>query len=413
MKVFDAVREAAHTIRTQKLKTAFSMVGVLIGVTFLIAVVSIIEGMNSYMEDKFANGLIGLNTFQLARQPTINTGNVEEDTWREWQRRPRVRYDDADYIQARLTTPAVVSRYCQDRAVLGVGGKVAKDITIVGTEPSYFEIKNYNLSEGRIFTDQELRAAQPVMVIGTLIGEKLFPGQDPIGKEIVVSGIPYRVIGVVEPQGTLFGLSMDKFVVTPYSAPARRFICPIGVLDYISFKAENPAQMVVLRDEVESLMRQRRGLRPGVANNFDFTDSKSALQGWNKISGFLLMALPLLVGIGLVVGGIVIMNIMLVSVTERVREIGVRKALGARRSDILMQFLVESATISTFGAACGIALGIGLAMLVTAITPLPATVAPWSVVLGVGLGMTVGMVAGVYPATRAAKLDPIVALRSE
>ncbi|MEO6066350.1 MAG: ABC transporter permease [Gemmatimonadota bacterium] len=413
MKLFDAVREAGHTMRTQKLKTAFSMIGVLIGVTFLIAVVSIIEGMNSYMEDKFANGLIGLNTFQLAQRPTINTGNVEDDQWREWQRRPRLRYDDADFIQARLTTPAVVSRYCQDRATLGVGGKVAKDITLIGTEPSFFTLKNYNLSSGRIFTDQELRAAQPVMVVGTLVAEKLLPGQDPLGKEIFVAGIPYRVIGVVEPQGTLFGLSMDKFVVTPYSSPARRFICPIGVLDYISFQAAGPQGMVTLRDEVESLMRQRRALRPGQANNFDFTDSKSALAGWNKFSAVLLTLLPALVLVGIVVGGIVIMNIMLVSVTERIREIGVRKALGAKRRDILMQFLVESVTISTFGASCGVGLGILLAMGVSAASPLPATVAPWSVFLGVGLGMTVGIIAGVYPATRAAKLDPIVALRSE
>ena len=413
MKVFDGIREAAHTMRTQKLKTAFSMIGVLIGVTFLIAVVSIIEGMNSYMEDKFANGLIGLNTFQLARQPTINTGNTTDEMWRDWQRRPRLRYDDADYIEARLTTPAVVSRYCQDRATLGYGGKVAKDISLIGTDPDYFTIKNYNLSSGRIFTDQELRAASPVMVIGALVAEKLLPGQDPLGKEIFVAGIPYRVIGVVEPQGTLFGLSMDKFVVTPYSAPARRFICPIGVLDYISFQVENPQQMVALRDEVESLMRQRRALRPGTANNFDFTDSKSALSGWNKISGFLIAFLPILVGIGLLVGGIVIMNIMLVSVTERIREIGVRKALGAKRRDILMQFLIESATISTFGATLGVGLGIVLAMTISAVSPLPATVAPWSVFIGVGLGMTVGIIAGVYPATRAAKLDPIVALRSE
>jgi putative ABC transport system permease protein len=251
------------------------------------------------------------------------------------------------------------------------------------------------------------------MVIGSRVGEKMFPGQDPLGREITVSGIPYRVIGVVEPQGTLFGLSMDKFVVTPYSAPARRFICPIGVLDYVSFKSDNPQTMLVLRDEVESLMRQRRGLRPGTPNNFDFTDSKSALSGWNKISTVLLTLLPALVIVGVVVGGIVIMNIMLVSVTERVREIGVRKALGARRRDILMQFLVESATISTFGAVCGIILGIALAFIVKALSPLPAAVAPWSVALGVGIGMTVGIVAGVYPASRAAKLDPIVALRSE
>jgi putative ABC transport system permease protein len=413
MKVLDAVREAAHTLRTQKLKTAFSAIGVLIGVTFLIAVVSIIQGMNVYMEDQFANRLIGLNTFQLARNPTVNTGDNSDEEWREWQRRPRIRYDDADYIEARLVTPGVVSRYCQDRATLSADGKIAKDVNLIGTDPQYFQIKNYNLSAGRIFTEQELRTAQPVMVAGQLIVEKLFPGQDPIGKQINVAGIPYRVIGVVESQGTMFGISMDKFVVTPYSAPARRFICPIGVLDYVSFQAENPQAIQSMKDEVQSLMRQRRGLRPGQKDNFSFTDSQSALEGWRKISGFLLAALPMLVGIGLLVGGIVIMNIMLVSVTERVREIGVRKALGAKRSDILKQFLVESATISTFGAACGVGLGILLAFALDAATPLPAAVAPWSVMLGVGLGMTVGIVAGVYPATRAAKLDPITALRSE
>ncbi|HSC58024.1 MAG TPA: ABC transporter permease [Gemmatimonadales bacterium] len=413
MKLLDAVRMALHTIVNQKLKSFFSMIGVLIGVTFLIAVVSIITGMNKYMEDKFANALIGLNTFQLSKFPQINTGNVTRDMWLSWQRRPRISYADADYLQARIQTPVTVARYCQDREVFTVNGKQGKDIGLVGTEPSYFKVMNYDLSEGRAITEQELRLGSPVMVIGSLVAEKFFPGVDPLGHEVQVAGIPYRVIGVVASQGTLFGISLDKFGIVPYSSPARRLICPIGMVDYVSFQAATPQAMLSARNEVEALMRTRRHLKPQDEDNFDLSSSENALAGWKKISGFLMMALPLLVGIGLVVGGIVIMNIMLVSVTERTREIGVRKALGARHWDILFQFLVESATLSTVGAAMGIATGFALAFAFSALTPLPAAVAPWSVIVGVGVGMGVGVIAGVYPASRAAKLDPIAALRTE
>jgi putative ABC transport system permease protein len=306
-----------------------------------------------------------------------------------------------------------VARFCQDRETFEVGGKVGKDLDLVGTEPSYFKLKNYNMREGRAFSEQELRAATPVMVIGDLVAQKFFPGLDPIGKEIKVAGIPYRVVGVVEPQGTLFGISLDKFGIVPFSTPARRLICPIGKVDYVAFQAATPDQMLAARGEVEALMRTRRHLKPGQEDNFALSSAENALAGWKKISSFLLMALPMLTGIGLVVGGIVIMNIMLVSVTERTREIGVRKALGARHGDILFQFLVESATLSTVGAALGIATGFALAFAVAALSPLPAAVAPWSVAVGVAVGMTVGIVAGVYPANRAARLDPIAALRSE
>jgi putative ABC transport system permease protein len=413
MPVFEAVRMALRTIVAQKLKSFFSLIGVLIGVTFLIAVVSVVQGMNVYMEDQFANRLIGLNTFTLRRFPNFNSGNVTDDMWRAWIRRPRITYADADYVMERLKTPALAARFCSDRMVLSYGGKQAKDIELIGTEPSYFEIKNIDLASGRIFTAQEVRAGAPVLVLGSELGEKLFPGLEPLGKEVSIRGLPYRVIGVANRRGTLFGLSLDKFAVMPFRAPARRYICPMNVLDELQIKAANPQLMLTAMSETEALMRTKRGLKPRQESNFALQSAEGALEGWKKISRILFLALPGLVAISLVVGGIVIMNIMLMAVAERTREIGIRKALGAKRRDILAQFVIESATLSTIGAALGIATGIGLAFAVRGLTPLPAAVAPWSIVVGVALGMSVGIIAGVYPATRASKLDPIAALRAE
>ncbi len=413
MRLFEAVRMAFRTIRAQKLKSFFSLIGVLIGVTFLIAVVSIVQGMNRYMVDRFANTLVGANTFELRQRPGIVTGNVPDEVWLAWRRRPRISYDDADYVRERVQTPATYAKFCQDRVAVHYQGRVAKDINLVGTEEDYFRIRNYEITAGRAFTAQEVRTGLPILVVGSEIAEKLLPGLDPVGKVVQIGGLPYRIIGVVAKQGTLFGLSLDKFAVMPFSAQARRLICPINILDALIVQTSDPGQMQQAMGEAEAIMRSRRQLKPWQANNFDFQTADGALGTWQKISRILFLALPGLVAISLVVGGIVIMNIMLMAVSERTAEIGIRKALGARRRDILAQFVVEAATLSAAGAVLGIGFGLVLAFVVKALTPLPAAVAPWSVAVGVVLGVTVGIAAGVYPASRASRLDPIIALRAE
>jgi putative ABC transport system permease protein len=413
MRLIEAVGMALRTIRAQKLKSFFSLIGVLIGVTFLIAVVSIVQGMNRYMVDRFANTLIGANTFELRQRPSIVTGEVTDETWLAWRRRPRISYSDADYVRDRIRTPATYAKFCSDRVSVHYEGKVAKDIELVGTEASYFGIRNYQIEDGRAFTPQEVQNAQPVLVIGHELAEKLLPSIDPLGKVVQIGGLPYRIIGVVEKQGTLFGLSLDKFAIMPFNAPGRRLICPINILDALIVRTDDPTHMTLAMGEAEAIMRSRRALKPWQENNFAFQTAEGALGTWQKISRILFLALPGLVAISLVVGGIVIMNIMLMAVSERTREIGIRKALGARRRDILAQFVVESATLSAAGALLGIGFGLALAFVVNALTPLPAAVAPWSVVVGMALGIGVGIVAGVYPASRASRLDPIVALRAE
>jgi putative ABC transport system permease protein len=410
---FDAIRLAFQTIRAQKLKSSFSIVGVFIGVMFLIAVVSVVEGMNRYMTDKFAGTLLGVNTFRVRQFPDVQLGNVTDSMWRTWMRRPRITYEDAEAVIKGISIPVVAAWESNTRAALTAGRRQAKDVQVTAATELYFDIRALAIEEGRAFTGQEVEAGLPVLVLGHDLAEKLFEGQDPIGREVRVFDIPYRVIGVVEKQGNLFGISLDKFAVAPSTAPLRRFVNPPRVVDAVAVKANSQAEMRQAMTQAEAVLRSRRHLRPRQADDFALETANEVLDFWGKISGILQYALPFLPGVSLVVGGIVIMNIMLMAVAERTREIGIRKSLGARRRDILRQFLVEATTLAVVGAATGVGIGIALAALVAATTPLPAAVAPWSIVVGVLLGAGVGIVAGVYPATRAARLDPITALRAE
>ncbi len=412
MNVLEAIRLAFLQIRAQKLKSGFALIGVFIGVAFLIGAWSIVNGMNTYMTEKFAGTLVGINTFHLRRAPNVNF-NLDDSTWRAWRRRPRIKFADAEAVAAGLTVPAITAWYSEDRGDVEFNGKVAKDITLEGATERYFDIMNLKVESGRPFSAQESKAGAGVVVLGHDLADKLFGSTNPIGQTVRIHSFPYRVIGVVERQGNLLGISLDKFVVAPALSPIQREVNPPGVVDALIVKANSPAEMQQGMEDAEATMRSRRHLRPRQENNFAMMTSEGVLDFWNKLSRILYAVGPGLVGVALVVGGIVIMNIMLMAVAERTREIGIRKSLGARRRDILRQFLAESVTIATIGAAFGIAAGVCLSILLNAVTPLPATVSPMSIVLGVVLGGGVGVLAGVYPASRASRLDPIVALRQE
>jgi putative ABC transport system permease protein len=415
MQFFEAIQLALNTIRVQKLKSAFTLLGVCIGVMFLISVVSIVEGMGRYMEEDLIGKLIGVNTFELRSRPNINIGDMDEATWAEYQRRPRLELLDVAPVTGAL--PADTKWYITSEDQVPITSATSgrpRTTRVFAVDGQYFDVKNLGVTAGRILSEQELARGEKSVVIGIDAAERLFPGLDPLGRELKMGGVPYRVVGVAESQGKAFGMSFDNFLVTSWRSPARRLLnSRPNIVDAVAIQSSSPEAMTETMEIVRSVMRAQRHLRPAQKDNFALQTADSALEFWNKIKGYLVLAGVALPAIGLVVGAIVIMNIMLVAVSERTREIGVRKALGAKRKDILLQFLIEAATLGIVGSAIGVALGIGLAEGISAFSPLPASVAPWSIVVGIALGAGVGVVSGVYPASRASRLDPITALRQE
>ena len=412
MRFAEGIRLALQQIWTEKLKSFFSLLGVIVGVMFLIVVVSIVEGMDRYIREDLASVMFGVNTVTLSR---LSEGpNVEGSSNRARQRRPRITYEDWEAVRDQITVAASVGAESSTGGeIVADNGKAVENVWISAVSPEIMAIRDWVVERGRTFSLQEAERGTAVVVLGTETADLLFENLDPLDRRVRIRGFPYRVVGILEEQGSLFGESLDNRAIAPARSPIQALTNPRGIVDQVVAQSLNPADLLTLQGQMEGIMRAQRRLRPADDNNFSVETAEDTLSFWDNISRILFLALPGLVAISLVVGGIVIMNIMLVSVMERTREIGVRKALGARRRDILSQVLIESVTLSGVGAALGVAVGVGLTYLVRALSPLPAAVDVKWIALGVSLGVLVGVISGVYPAARASKLAPVDALRHE
>ncbi len=414
MHFLEAIRLAIATIRVQKLKSFFTALGVCIGVMFLIAVVSIVNGMGRYMETELVGKLIAINSFELRHRPNINIGNVPREQWMEYNRRPRIMETDVPAVVEALPADSYWAMYSEDRVQVESPFSRPRSADVTAIDGQYFEIKKLDVTSGRRFSVDEVATGASVVILGPDLVKRLFPTVGPLDRQVKLGGKMYTVIGVGESRGSAFGFSFDNYIIAPFRSPVHRLLNRAPhVVDGVIVQVATAEALPDAEERVRAVMRAKHKLHAWQKDNFTLETSDSALEFWNNIKQYLVMAGVALPAIGLVVGAIVIMNIMLVAVAERTHEIGIRKALGAKRRDILLQFLIEAAALSTLGASMGIALGAVLALLIRSATPMPTYVAPWSVVVGVLLGAGVGIVSGVYPASRASRLDPVAALRQE
>ena len=409
MNFTEAVAIATSSLWAHKLRSVLTLIGVVIGVTAVIAVVSLINGANQYVETKVFN--LGADVFGLARQPSIIT-NVDE--YLEFQKRKRITVDDYQAVRELCKTCKLVGASLGGRLRVEVksGLNSVKDTNLRAWTPQMAELYDVDLLAGRHITDSDLSAASPVCVIGQDLVDNLLPGVDPVGKEVRWNNVPCQVIGVGKKEGSTLGTSLDNWIILPLNTYSKVFGSQQDTLR-VTCRAKSAQKIQDTVDEVRQIMRGRHHLTYGAKDDFAVETSDSFLSLWKSISGTFFVVTIAIASISLIVGGIVIMNIMLVSVTERTREIGLRKAIGARRSDILRQFLIESSTISLIGGAAGVVLGVLAAKMVSWLSPLPSAVQLWSVIGGLLVALSVGLFFGTYPASKAAKLDPVDALRSE
>jgi putative ABC transport system permease protein len=403
----EAVRIATSSLWAHKLRSVLTLLGVVIGVMSVIAVVSIVNGLNSYVAEKIFN--LGADVFLVNRGPLIIT-NMDE--YELTQKRRKIRVDDYEALRdACRSCVAVGADVSRATGQVKYGTEYLSNTRVFGWSPEMPQLYNFDLTAGRHITPSDVASAAPVCTIGFDIADKLLGGLDPMGRELRVDTMDCQVIGVGKKLGSVLGQSRDNWVILPLTTYQKTYGSDDSLVLWV--KSDGTKAMDPTMDEVRLVLRARRHVAYQDADDFSIETNASFLSLWGSISGAFFGVTIAIASISLVVGGIVIMNIMLVSVSERTREIGLRKSLGARQSDIRLQFLIESCTIAAIGGVWGVALGILVAKFVTWTTALPSSVQIWSVLMGLIVATSVGLFFGVYPATKAARLDPVVALRAE
>ncbi len=414
MPLTEALRLALQAIWHSKLRSFFTLLGIIVSVAFLVMVVAIIQGMNAYVRENITGALIGTNAFQVRRTP-ISVGLMDDDQVRAISKRPLITLRDAAVVRRAVPDAEAValqSGWPTPASDVTYRNRSVENTVVFGVTPPYQVVQDYRFAVGTPLTDPDVRDRRNVVVLGHDVAERLF--DDPavaVGRKVRVAGRELLVKGVIAKKGRVLGQSFDTFVLLPFttfeSMYGRRKTTVVSV-KMASSEAIDPAMA-----RAEEAMRLAHRLRPGEPNDFTVDKATALVAFWRSLTQVLFTAIPAVVCIGIVVGGIVIMNIMLMTVNERIHEIGIRKSVGATRDDIRRQFLVEAVTLASLGGVLGVLLGWGSATLVASATPLPARVTLWSVGAALALGAGAGVLFGVYPATRAARLDPITALRAE
>lgn len=413
MRSDDVLRFAFGQLRANLLRSFFTLLGIIVSVGFLVAVVAIITGMNAYVKENIADAMVGMNTFQVRRSP-ISLGLFDDEAVRRTQRWPKVNEADVAAVRAALPDAQAISLqsgWPTPSSDVVWRNRTVGDVFVFGVTSEYQTVQDYRFEKGRPLSELDVRERRSVIVIGPDVAERLFEDVDPIGKDVRVQGRRFEVVGVTGRKGRVLGQSFDAFMLMPISA--FETIWGRRATTTISVKLAEAEEVAPAMLRAEEAMRLSRGLRPAEANNFSLSTSDALVDFWRQLTQVLFAVIPAVVGIGIVVGGIVIMNIMLMSVSERTHEIGIRKALGATASDVRKQFLAESVMLALAGGVLGVLGGWLLAEVISAVSPLPARVTAWSVALALGLGAGVGVLFGVYPASRAARLDPIAAMRPD